>query len=247
MFKLFTAFVAAVVAIPACAQVAQVSRSSEGFIGIGTANPANPLDVVGGVILRAAPPLIPSLGVGPYLHIGFDSANSWGYIGTHNGGLIGNALRIDTAVLAINTNPNSGNVGIKVTNPSYTLQVNGSVAGTLAYANTADFRVQKDIEPLTYGMNAVMRLRPVSFYWTNQDQDWKNPKQIGLIAQDVELVIPEVVTAAKDSMKTKSIAYGELVPVLVKALQDLRVDNQVQADAIADLRREFEEYKKAHP
>ena len=37
--------------------------------------------------------------------------------------------------------------------------------------------------------------------------------------------MPEVVTEANDAMKTKRVAYGSLVAVLIKAMQDLKADN----------------------
>jgi hypothetical protein len=46
-----------------------------------------------------------------------------------------------------------------------------------------------------------MKLRPVGFNWITQDQEWKKQHQIGLIAQEVEPVVPEVVTTAKDKLR----------------------------------------------
>jgi hypothetical protein len=119
----------------------------------------------------------------------------------------------------------TANVGIGTTNPTYMLHVNGSVAGQGPYNALSDGRLKRDIESLGYGLDTIMKLRPVGFNWITQDQEWKKQHQIGLIAQEVEPVVPEAVTTANDELKTKSLAYGGLVPILIKAVQDLKAAN----------------------
>ncbi|HMC86027.1 MAG TPA: tail fiber domain-containing protein, partial [Chitinophagaceae bacterium] len=54
---------------------------------------------------------------------------------------------------------------------------------------TSDVRLKKSIDDLLYVLAEVLKLRPVSYYW----KDNSGSKKIGLIAQEVRKVIPEVV------------------------------------------------------
>lgn len=112
-----------------------------------------------------------------------------------------------------------------------------AVNGTI---QTSDGNRKTNITPLTYGIDELMQLKPVSYYWkTEQVNAIEIPTsekelKLGLIAQEVAEIIPEVVY--HESWKVKSeeepntfvkkknaflgINYEELIPVLVKAKQE---------------------------
>jgi hypothetical protein len=210
-----------------------------GNVGIGTTSPTNPLTVVSNSATFASVWASNSNASGISV-MGYNgSTGAYGEIGVGSySGIFMN-----------------GNVGIGTSSPAYTLDVRGGqVAGAGAFVNTSDARMKKDIQPITYGLDTVMALKPVSFNWKEQKQEWQKRHQIGLIAQDVEKIIPEVVTTEKGNLHMKSLAYGALAPVLIHAMQELKhiVDGETEAvkELKADndnLRRDFEAYKKAHP
>ena len=75
----------------------------------------------------------------------------------------------------------------------------------------SDERLKSDIETIDNALDKVMNMRGVSF--TKQAE-----KGIGVIAQEVEKVLPEVVTDGE----YKSVAYGNIVGVLIEAIKDLK-------------------------
>ena len=118
----------------------------------------------------------------------------------------------------------SGSVGIGTSSPSYTLHVNGSVAGTSAYVNLSDVRFKKNIKPLNDSLSKVLQLNGVFFDWNKDFDESMNLDElnhIGLLAQEVEKIIPQSVFTASDKNRTKSVAYTDLVPVLIEAIKEL--------------------------
>jgi hypothetical protein len=81
--------------------------------------------------------------------------------------------------------------------------------------NTSDSRLKRDVMDLQYGLGQVLRLRPVSFAWRN---DKTSKQHLGLIAQEVLKVAPEVVDAPTDGFY--GLNYSELTPILIKAIQE---------------------------
>lgn len=83
--------------------------------------------------------------------------------------------------------------------------------GTL---ETSDIRLKKDISPLENSLEIINKLRSVSFNW--KDRLNKN-KKIGFLAQEVEKVLPEVVSTSTNGYK--SIAYSSMISLLVDGFQ----------------------------
>lgn len=150
-----------------------------------------------------------------------------------NRGYSGTVSNVDYYLITNNTArllvTSAGNVGIGTTSPSYTLHVNGSVAGTSAYVNLSDKRYKKDILPIENALDKILALNGVTFNWDKESTDMNldDNNHIGLIAQDVEQIIPQAVVTAEDKNETKSVAYTDLVPVLIEAIKELKAEIEI--------------------
>ena len=125
----------------------------------------------------------------------------------------------------------SGRVGIGKSNPSYTLDVEGIIRGE--NVSPSDVRLKKDIVTIANALEKVASLRGVHFRWRSGKR--ANDQQIGLIAQEVEAVFPEVVSA--DEQGYKSIAYDKLVAPLIEAIKELKIENDKLRQRIEALER----------
>jgi hypothetical protein len=86
----------------------------------------------------------------------------------------------------------------------------------------SDIRTKENIRDSEDGLDVIMKLRPVRFDFKEEFKDAKN--ELGFIAQEVEEVFPEIVSEWKDytdEITYKTLGQGGLIPVLVKAIQEL--------------------------
>ena len=100
------------------------------------------------------------------------------------------------------------------------VQVNGTLIMTAVFS-PSDERQKKNIVPLKASLDKVMHLQGVSYEWRTEEYSGRGfgkGKEIGLIAQNVEAVIPELVIS--DSKGYKALAYDKLIPVLVEAIKE---------------------------
>lgn len=106
-------------------------------------------------------------------------------------------------------------VGIGKTNPDYTLDVVGNIKASGDLIAFSDERLKNNIETIPNALEKILQLRGVTF--TKIDGD--NRRHVGVIAQEVENVLPEVVYTDENGMK--SVAYGNLVALLIEAIKEL--------------------------
>ncbi len=91
------------------------------------------------------------------------------------------------------------------------LSVSGAISADGNITAYSDERLKSDIKTIDNALDKVMKMRGVSY--TKQAE-----RGIGVIAQEVEKILPEVVTDGE----YKSVAYGNIVGVLIEAIKDLK-------------------------
>ena len=173
-----------------------VYLDDDGNVGINTATPSYNLTVDSGTndigILTA------SSDSGSY--VGFlDNATST----IPKIGAVGNKLILDA----------SQYVGIKRTDPSYALDVSGTIRATGDVIAYSDARVKENVETIPNALDKVKAMRGVGYNKIGEQK-----RSIGVIAQEMIEVMPEVVS--QDEQGMYSVAYGNLVGVLVEAMKE---------------------------
>lgn len=140
---------------------------------------------------------------------------------------------------------NNGNVGIGTQSPSQRLHVVGNICATGTIGTCSDARFKEHVEPIAGALEKVEQLRGVAFDWKREafpDHQFVENRQLGFIAQEVEKVLPQVVSRGEDGYL--SVDYGRLTPVLVEALRELRDEKDQQIarrdGQIAELTRRLE-------
>lgn len=91
---------------------------------------------------------------------------------------------------------------------------NGSFISTGPH--TSDIRLKKNIEPLTNGLDKILKLNPVTFDWIENERE-----DIGLIAEQVNEIYPEFV-GRNPAGEIQGIKYSKLTTILIKSIQELK-------------------------
>jgi len=120
----------------------------------------------------------------------------------------------------------TGNAATRISTTKLFFNPSTGLLTSTDYNSSSDKRLKKGIKTITGALNAVDALRGVTFTWKDS-----NTKAIGMIAQEVGEVLPDVVTTDDDGYM--GIKYTNVIGVLVEAIKELKAD--------------FEEYKKTHP
>jgi hypothetical protein len=123
----------------------------------------------------------------------------------------------------------------------------GGNARAQSFIQTSDARFKTDVQPISDPLDAILGLRGVTFDWNRSefpDRKFGIGRQIGFIAQEVEKIFPELVFT--DASGYKSVAYANIVPVLVEAVKQQQAQikhQQKQIDTLANQNAEIAELK----
>jgi len=177
---------------------------SSGNVGIGTNNPQYKLTVSSGTA---------DIGI---LTASSDSGSYVGFLDNSTStipkvGAVGNKLILDA----------SQYVGVRRTDPSYALDVSGTIRATGDVIAYSDARVKENVETIPNALDKVKAMRGVGYNKIGAEK-----RSIGVIAQEMLEVMPEVVS--QDEQGMYSVAYGNLVGVLIEAMKE----QQAQIDEL---------------
>jgi hypothetical protein len=115
----------------------------------------------------------------------------------------------------------AGNVGIGTETPSFKLDVNGGIRCVGAVNTTSDARLKQNIRPVGNALQNVLKLNGVRYTFRDAafpTMNFPKGEQIGVLAQEVEKVYPELVST--DDKGYKSVNYAQLNAVLIEAIKE---------------------------
>ena len=177
---------------------------SGGNVGIGTNSPNTQLEILNNNDQPATLRLSSSVSDGDTVAAIISFQNDAG-----GGGVQGRIENVstedDTTVFKFYTDNTSS--------PSMTLFDSGNmtIAGTLT--QNSDVRLKENIKPIESALDKVKQMQGVEFNKINS-----STKEIGVVAQEIEKIIPELVLEDKEGIK--SVAYGNITAVLIEAIKE---------------------------
>jgi hypothetical protein len=221
-----------------------------GNVGIGTTSPASKLDVAGnikagGTAAYNSINLYNSGASGGAGLIAYQNGTENAYFGvagwytgtTDTGVIVGTdsssrPIRFYTSTERMRIT-GDGNVGIGTASPSYKLHVEGNTSGISIYASHdiaafSDITVKKDVQKIE---NAIEKVKELNGYTYVRTDDETGTRRAGVIAQEVQKVLPEVVSANPDG--TLNVAYSNMIALLIEGMKEQqatieRLENRIK-------------------
>ncbi len=173
------------------------------------------------------------LRVTPNIHLNTPS-NTGFYVNWDNG-----VTTAPNSVYPFNVGNGNGGHLFYVRGDGYVWTIGQFAAANVWYSS--DERLKKDINTINSPLSKLLNLRGVTYKYDKQRYPEKtsmltDDKQLGFIAQEVEKVLPEVVTSDNDGFK--SVSYGNISALIVEGIKE-------QENHINSLQQEFAEFKVA--
>lgn len=215
----------------------------EGNVGIGTTTPGQKLEVAGNVKIASSS----SLYVGGPTDFGTNgtrvsTTGGSSYIDNKGTGAIYFRNDNTNGGTARMTILNGGNVGIGTTTPGYKLDVQGgdiNASGSVRSAGvalTSDQIFKTQIDSIPNALSIIKQLKPRSYYFDTVNvygMNFSNQKQYGLISQDVETILPELIcpttknaiydtagVIVSQAVSYKALNYNGFIAIMMKGMQE---------------------------
>lgn len=134
------------------------------------------------------------------------------------------------------------NVGIGTSFPTEKLHVIGNILATGTISSTSDVRLKSNIVEINKGLELLLKTRPVSYdkRLSLDPSVEESVHENGFIAQELQKVIPSIVTENKDEYNTLSVNYISLIPILVKSIQEQQEIIKKQQETIEKMNQRLE-------
>jgi endosialidase-like protein len=127
----------------------------------------------------------------------------------------------------LNTSSTDAQIGIGTSTPTEALYVMGNIYATGSITELSDESVKTNVETINNALDIIDNLRGVRYNLNAEiaeDLNTTDDKQIGLIAQEVKQILPEVVNSPKEGYS--SVDYSRLTAVLIEAVKELKAENE---------------------
>ena len=223
--------------------------NDNGNVGIGTTNPQTTLEISSGFgteALRFGHSTIDYHSISTSFHGESPSQNYLGFNVEHTSGDVRRVLTLQgdgtvkVNILQLGDKWRLSGVGDHEANDDWLRLKNsqntayrGGFAAFLLWSNGgvvqgSDLRYKSDIRPIDEAIERILSIRGVAYKWKSHDEH-VGGDQIGLIAQEVEEVFPEVVSTGPDGMK--GINYSALIAPLIEAVKQQQAQiNELRAE-----------------
>ena len=115
----------------------------------------------------------------------------------------------------------TGNVGINAsTDNGYRLYVAGNIYATGNITANSDLTLKKNLVIIDNPIDKLMQLNGYSYQWKEDDSH-----QYGVVAQEVEKILPYAVSTGNDGIK--GVSYNQIIPVLIEAVKELKAEIEI--------------------
>ena len=156
--------------------------------------------------------------------MGVDASGNLVTIAAGGGGGGGSPGGADTQIQFNNSGSFAGSSNFVWSDATSTLTVTGDIAYSGVITDTSDRRLKTNIKVLD-SAELLKRIQGIDLYSFQMKSNPSGQAEMGVMAQELELIFPEFVRTARDKMGTKSVNYIGLITPLIGASKQLKVEN----------------------